>query len=210
MIKDKITPELKKRFLDEIRLSGERNKERGFLLCLDRKGKLFPSEPCEGSKCTIPWSHLRVTNPCPEKEQGDFHTHPMKDVMSKDVVGNIYKNYENILPHEYIRRRLQSRAEKLIKIDCEKVGVKGIPFSVQTPSYSDVLEALMSKCARLSEGTVCIGTDLDENHLECWTPKEIKEKDYSKICGKVLKEYRHKEKVKKELRKKLRVLSVKN
>ncbi len=50
MIKDKITPEIRERFKEEIKLTRERCKERGFLLCLDVKGGLYPSRSCEGTE----------------------------------------------------------------------------------------------------------------------------------------------------------------
>ena len=75
MIKDKITPELKKRFLKEIKLSGESGKERGLFLCYDKKGELFPSKTFEGIKGKISEKEWKEHSICPGNIQGNFHTH---------------------------------------------------------------------------------------------------------------------------------------
>lgn len=90
MIKDKITPYLKNRFLEEINKSGEIRKERGFLLCLDKKGDIYPTETCEGDECGI---HLYSTmeGKCTDKIQGEFHTHPVTNMLrekSKEILGH--------------------------------------------------------------------------------------------------------------------------
>ena len=57
-IKDKITPELKNRFLQEIRTTIENGKERGFLICKDEKDRLSATKSCEGKECGIDLSIL--------------------------------------------------------------------------------------------------------------------------------------------------------
>ena len=67
----------------------------------------------------------------------------------------------------------------------EDIGIKGIA-SITTPSYTDVLNALLSMCENRTNGTTCIGYDLENNNVECWTAKEI---ITSKMCKKASKEF---------------------
>lgn len=49
-LKNRITPELKKRFLEEIKRSIKTGKETGFLICLN--DKLYtPKKRCTGTEC---------------------------------------------------------------------------------------------------------------------------------------------------------------
>lgn len=63
MIKDKITPELKKRFLDELRISKETGNERGFVICVDEKENLTASDSCTRDHCTIDFGDIREKCP---------------------------------------------------------------------------------------------------------------------------------------------------
>ena len=46
MLKDKVTPQLRKRFLQEIKKSKETGKERGFHMCIEDNGKLSAGNTC--------------------------------------------------------------------------------------------------------------------------------------------------------------------
>ena len=59
LIRDKITPELKSRFLQEIRTTIEIGKERGFFICKDEKDSLSATKSCEGKECTVNLSSLQ-------------------------------------------------------------------------------------------------------------------------------------------------------
>lgn len=50
-------------------------------------------------------------------------------------------------------------------------------FTITTPSHSDARDAILGKCAKKTEGVTCIGADLDDSRIECWTPKNIDEGD---------------------------------
>ena len=51
MIKDKITQELRNRFLQEINKSRDTGKERGFYLCIEDNDKLSAGNICIGYEC---------------------------------------------------------------------------------------------------------------------------------------------------------------
>lgn len=179
MIKDKITPEIKERIKEEIRLSGERDKERGFLLCENATGKFFISESCEGTKCNIPLTKfMKDTKSCP-KIIGNFHTHPLLKT-AKDI-------FRKSHGYDTTDEELRLRAIRTVRMMHEAHGIKGIT-SIQTPSHTDLSTCLENRCIKDPKITTCIGTDIDNTKIECWTAKEIPTKDYSKICGNVLRD----------------------
>ena len=155
MIKDKITPQIRNKFLQAIRQTKETGVEHGFHLCIEKDGKLSPGEMCIGDECSIKLHQMNM--PCAEKKiQGDFHTHPyLADV----------RKYFNIT---------FKASDKLMKSAVRQfIEEKGL--TVTTPSHSDARDAILGKCAKKTEGTTCIGTDLDDSRVECWTPKDIGE-----------------------------------
>lgn len=163
MIKDKITPELKKRFLDELRISKETGNERGFVLCLDEKENITASEPCKGDHCTIDFGDVREK--CPTGiAQGDFHTHPyLKQAKEQLGAGN-----REIPSDEKIINHMKNNMIKMHEAE----GVQGI--TINSPSGDDLLYTLVSKHAGRSRGTVCTLSDIGDNKLECWTAKDIR------------------------------------
>lgn len=180
MIKDKLTPELKKKILEEIKLSGESGKERGFFLCLDQKRKLFASKTFEGIKGKLSEKEWKEHSTCPGKIQGNFHTHPGM------------KNFRKIgkrMGYDLSDQEIKIVAKETAREQMKDVGIKCLG-TVHTPSYNDVLIGLMHKCVDVSEGTTCIGTDVDDSKIECWTPKLITAKNYSNICNKTLNKYK--------------------
>lgn len=159
MIKDKITPKLKSRFREEVQKTILDGKEHGFKLCLDNKNSLFASESCTGTECDI-----KFKQDCPNytKTQGNFHTHPD----SRAVKEFVFKD-------ESISRKDMASYMKKIAIETNT--------SLTVPSHHDVLNALINKCAKKTNGTVCTGSDLEEDKIECWTTKDISGPDCMKI-----------------------------
>jgi hypothetical protein len=149
-IKDRITSELKNAISESIKKTIESDNEHGFLMCTGKDGKLYPSrEKCEGDYCDMDINIFPEL--CPEKKiQGFFHVHPKKSEVeealgkkfSKDDVNNIFI--------------------------VDKRGSKG---SIQSPSHKDVSMILLTKCNKLTEGTVCTAADVEPDKIECWTPK---------------------------------------
>lgn len=123
MIKDKITPELKSRFLQEIRKTMETGKERGFLICKDEKDRLSATKSCEGGECIVALTSLKTQ--CNFKIQGDFHTHPHAIEAIQFV-------------QEKLGKRVSLEEAKNIIKDIAKT--KNV--SLTEPSYGDVLGAI--------------------------------------------------------------------
>lgn len=152
MIKDKINPELRKRFLQEIKRSKETDIERGFHICIEKNGKLSAGDTCVGDKCSLKFPHISVS--CPGKKvQGDFHTHP--------YLSDVRKKFG--LTHKV--------SDQLIK---SAIGIflaeRGITPTI--PTQGDAISAILGKCSKKTNGTTCIGSDLDESKVECWTVNE--------------------------------------
>lgn len=183
MIADKITPVLKNRFRKEIRLTMETGKERGFFICKDENGNLAPSKrTCQGTECEVSLKDPRGA--CPVKIQGDFHTHP--DL----AITKIYlKEQGRKIDTDDVLKIQIRKAKKDIQ---ERLGIKGLP--TVTPSYTDTLKSLLINCGSDIEATSCVGSDLEDDKVECWTPKkdikladcEKAEKEYGKVKGKSL------------------------
>ena len=160
MIADKITPELKQRFKEAILETRKDGIERGFNICLNKK--LFAGKTCEGSKCgiTLP----KPKGECPDKVQGDFHTHPTL-YFFKEELRDVYLP-DNVLPPDNI----------LIRSLDGDIKEKGL--TPQTPSHGDILFGLNMKFFGMSKGTTCIGADYDDTKVECWTPKKVSHDEY--------------------------------
>lgn len=169
MIKDKITPELRSRFIEDIRRSKESGKERGFFLCQNKEGKLIPSKSCEGTECNIHLGDPRTGCPSETTAYGEFHTHPYLYSAKQEL-----RREGKISSKEELRidEKLRIRMDKNIREFHERItGVKGM--TINTPSYTDVLKALLAKSINLTNGTVCTSTDVETNKVECWTIKDL-------------------------------------
>ena len=189
MLKDKISPALKNRFLEEIKKSGESNKERGFLLCLSEKGHIYPTRTCEGTECDITlWKTMVGEGRCTGEVQGEFHTHPVRTTLTGSVKGIL-----GFTPEE------ESIKKAVIDILQKKHKEEGIDITLQTPSYRDVLNAVLTKCIGFTNGTSCIGTDIEDDRIECWTvKKDISTKDMKDACDKANSEIKEEERERKE------------
>lgn len=153
MIKDRITQELKNRMLQDIKETIKDEKEHGFLICVDNKGNLSPTESCKGEKCEIQLASF--VDQCPHKIQGDFHTH--------NHMAEIRRHVEKIPGRKF-------SYESFKKVIIEHTKKKNETSTV--PSHGDTISAIGSKYNDMTLGTVCIGADLDENNVECWTAKD--------------------------------------
>lgn len=158
MIKDKTTPQLRKKFLQAIKSTKETGKEHGFHLCIEKDGKLSSGDTCIGDECSLRFQSPELS--CPgRKVQGDFHTHP--------YLAEVRKKY-NIT--------FKGVSDKLLRASVESF-LKEIGHTSTMPSHSDIIDAILGKCAKKMEGTTCIGTDLDMSKVECWTIKNIDDGD---------------------------------
>jgi hypothetical protein len=161
MIKDKITSELKARFAREIQKTVRTGNEHGFLICVDPKGKLYPTKStCEGKECINMES---LISECSHKVQGDFHTHP-------DVAWamQVLKKDGTILPFK-VARDIYLKAKK-------ETGE-----APREPSHGDLLTSVTKKYDNLDLGTTCIASDAIPNEIECWSIKnEVTKEDYER------------------------------
>lgn len=164
MIKDKITPELKKLFRDAIKNTMDTGIEHGFLLCLDNKGSITPADVCKGDGCQV-----TIPRTCPVKTQGNFHTHPILAHYNRELtkIGSSKLSKKDVL--SFIKETNKTSKDK---------------YDPQAPSRGDALLSLTDKCRNISNGTVCIGSDLEEG-IKCWTPKEISAQN----CARAFKEF---------------------
>jgi hypothetical protein len=152
-IKDKLTPQLRERFLEEITKSEETGKERGFHLCIEKDGKLSAGNMFTGGESSTRF-HLPSIS-CPgRKVQGEFHTHPY----FKDI-----RKQSNFTVSELSDKRLKAAIMSSLR--------KG--YEPTNPSHQDVLAALLERCTKMTNGTACIGSDLDTDKVECWTVKNF-------------------------------------
>jgi len=156
ILKAKITPELKKRFLEEIKRSIKTGKETGFPICLSnakaQNDKLYaPAKRCTGKECEFIIEDLKKY--CPDKVQGAFHPHP--------YLPNIERFYGRKPTEKEIKDGI-----KIYKRHFEKEGI-----TLQTPSHHDLTDVLIDQCIGDTEGTVCVGSDMDLTKVECWTIK---------------------------------------
>ncbi len=178
MIKGKITSELRYRFIDDIKRSKESGNERGFFLCENKEGKLIPSKSCEGTECDVHLGDPRTGCPSGTKTYGDFHIHTYLHNAKKEL-----KRTKKILPNEELRidKELKIKMSKNIKENHERItGVKGI--TINTPSYTDVLRALLAKSINITNGTVCTSTDAETSKIECWTIKDLGKDKLKKLA----------------------------
>ena len=170
MIKNKITPELRSRFIEDIKRSKESGKERGFFLCENKERKLIPSESCEGTECDIHLGDPRKGCPPETKTYGEFHTHPYLYSVKQELKDR----GEKILPGEELKveEELRMAMNKNVRYAHEKI-TKVKRITINTPSYTDVLRALLAKSINVTNGTVCTSTDVETDKVECWTIKDM-------------------------------------
>lgn len=157
MIKDKITPQIKDRFRDALKRTIEAGKEHSFNICKDRNGNLYPRDICVGEECGI---QMESASKCfPDRSQGNFHTHADMAV-ARRTIGDMGSEF----------------LTTLIKDAADFEGV-----DVTTPSHGDLVNALINKCIKRTEGTVCVGSDSISDRVDCWTAKDnIHEDDCEK------------------------------
>jgi len=155
ILKDKITPDLKKRFLEEIKRSRKAGKETGFPICLN-DNLYAPTKGCTGKECEFVIKYPK--RHCSDKVQGVFHVHPY------------LPNIERFYGRKPTEKDIEYGA-KFYKKHFERKGI-----TLQTPSHDDLTDTLIDQCVGETEGTVCVGNDLDLTKVECWTVKDKKVK----------------------------------
>lgn len=176
-IKDKITPQLKEAFLEELKKSIDSGKEHGFPICINQQSKLFaPKKRCQGDECGIVMENIHQY--CHGKVQGSFHTHTFLPKTERF----------------YGRMATEKEIKSVTNMYRRNFARKGV--TLQSPSHHDLVDSLIDQCIGETEGTVCTGTDLEIDKVECWTA--IEEKVKIKDCTKATKE--HKEKISEEPR----------
>ncbi len=155
IIKDKLTPQLRNRFIQEIHKTITDGDEHGFLICKDNNGNLSPSGATNGNKYHINFSDIK--SQCPFKIQGDFHTHSSAEDMRNFIKNNI--------PEE------GNISENVIRDITVKL-YKENGISTTTPSHGDLLGVLVLKNKNKIDGTVCMSSDAEPQNVECWTTKD--------------------------------------
>ena len=167
MIQDKITPELESKFQDAITKTKENGEEHGFYLCSDNKelSELSPSELRYGKDRRINLGDPVIS--CHGKKvQGNFHTHSYLTLFKQKS-----KFMKKGMSDEDVKKFIKDKHGELIK----ETGVKGI--TLDSPSPKDLLTSILYNCIGKSEGIMCVGSDMGNNKVECWTPKEIPKTD---------------------------------
>lgn len=156
MIKDKITPQIKDKFRDAINLTIKTGKEHAFIICRDDKEDLTPRAICEGSECVV---LMEPPESClPFRAQGNFHTH------ADTAIARRVLDVEGRLPRKILTDYVKQVADS-----------EGI--DVTTPSHGDLINALINRCIRRTEGTVCVGSDAIPYRVDCYTANNKITKD---------------------------------
>lgn len=164
MIKDKITPELESKFQIAINKTKENGEEHGFYICEEKK-KLSPSELRFGKDRRINLGDPVVS--CHGKKvQGNFHTHSYLTLFKQKS-----KFMKQGMTDEDVKKFIRDKHSEHIKGS----GTKGI--TLDSPSPKDLLTSILYSCIGKSEGIMCVGSDMGNNKVECWTPKDIPKTD---------------------------------
>lgn len=164
MIKDKITPELKSKFQDAISKTKDNGEEHGFYICSDKKelSELSPSELRYGKDRRINLGNP-VTACHGKKVQGNFHTHSYFTLFKQQS-----KFMKPEMSDDDVKKFIKKKHGEHIK----QTGVKEI--TLDSPSPKDLLTSILYSCIGKPEGIMCVGSDMGNNKVECWVPKEIK------------------------------------
>ena len=159
MIKNKITPGIKLRFLDAIDKTKQTGREHGFFLCLDHRGDISPSRTKSGEMHRLDLGSPIIA--CPgQKMRGDFHTHSYFTTTK-----NMSKFVTPGMSDDDIRNLVRNEFDKYKK----DLGIKGL--SINSPSEKDLLKTILHNCAGISK-TACVGSDMGDDKVECWTAKD--------------------------------------
>lgn len=167
MIKDKITQVLNDRLSLSIKLTAKIGQERGFFICKDQRGELFPGNTFYGDVRSIRLEDYHKS--CPGgRVKGTFHTNTFIEELRNVIVEDT-----GYIPSTGEKRTVATSV------------VKKRHKNLNTPSYDEALNIIIAKCSSADNDTICIGNDIESDKVECWTVKEnIKKKD----CNKALKD----------------------
>lgn len=180
MIKDKITPELESKFQTAINKTKDNGEEHGFYLCEDKK-KLSPSELIYGKDRRINLGDP-VTACHGKKVLGNFHTHSYLTLFKQKSKFN-----KPGMSDEDVKKFIKDRHSEHIK----ETGVKGI--TLDSPSPKDLLTSILYSCIGKPEGIMCVSSDMGNNKVECWTPKEILRADCDRAYQSLYQDGKEKE-----------------
>lgn len=164
MIKDKLTPELKSRFQDTINKTKENGEEHGFYICEDNKG-------ISSSKIKL-GKDRRINLGSPvvacrgKKVQGNFHTHSYLTLFKQKS-----RFMKPGMSDDDVKKFIKDKHSQHIK----ESGTKGI--TIDSPSPKDLLTSILYSCIGKSEGIMCVGSDMGDDKIECWTPREMSRND---------------------------------
>ena len=164
MIKYKINPELKSKFQDAINKTKENGEEHGFYICEDNKG-LSSSELKFGKDRRINLGDPVIS--CHGKKvQGNFHTHSYLTLFKQKS-----RFMKPGMSDEDVKKFIKDRHSEHIK----ESKTNGI--TIDSPSPKDLLTSILYNCIGKSEGIMCVGSDMGNDKVECWIPKEIPRED---------------------------------
>lgn len=91
--------------------------------------------------------------------------------------------------YDRVKEDLKNVIKEEFKYLHERQGLKDM--SMNTPSYIDALKTLSFKYDGFTQGTICIGTDMDKDKVECWTVKETGKDANSKNRKKMEEEWKY-------------------
>ncbi len=164
MIKDKLTSELISKFQYAINKTKDNGEEHGFYLCEENR-KLSPSELIYGKDRRINLGNPVVS--CHGKKvQGNFHTHSYLTLFKQKS-----KFMKKGMSDEDVKKFIKEKHGEHIK----ETGVQGI--TLDSPSPKDLLTSILYSCIGKPEGIMCVSSDMENNKVECWTPREIPKSD---------------------------------
>jgi hypothetical protein len=157
MIKDKITSEIKDKFRDAISRTIKTGREHAFIICRNDKEELFPRTTCEGRECIVTME--RPESCLPSRAQGNFHTHADVTV-ARRILGDTEEKFPRKMILDFIKEVSDSEG-----------------IDITTPSNRDLVNTLVNKCMRMTEGTVCVASDAVPDRVDCYTTSSRITKD---------------------------------
>lgn len=146
MIKDKISCDLKNRIIENNSKSLHDGRERGFSIYIGKDKKLYPHE----INCVGTCHSVAIIHTYSNQTQGYYHTHPLVQRTIRDTekaTGNKVSEKEVV---EYL---LKSKNKYILKHTL--------------PSKHDLIQAMLDKYEKMSQGTECVGTDFRPNVINC-------------------------------------------
>lgn len=166
MIKNNLTQELRSKFQDAINNTRDSGEEHGFYICEDNKinnpnSVLSPSKIISGKDRRINLGDP-LTACHGKKVQGNFHTHSYLTLFKQKS-----KFMKPGMSDEDIKKFIMDKHSQHVK----ESGTKGI--TIDSPSPKDLLTSILYNCIGKPEGIMCTSSDMGNDKVECWLPKDI-------------------------------------